>query len=227
VSSLAPRRPRVAAAGAVLAVAITAAVAAGAFTWLDQFAVTHLMPWLRPRRHPAVTFASLALPNVHGRPLAVAAQLWTYPASVVPSAMLVLLSVRRLPRSAAVRWCVLWVAANAIEVAGKATVHRPHLVKGHLHAVSFDQSLPSGHTLRSLLLAAVVAAGWRGGGAAWAWAAGVLFALVLIGAHTPSDVLAGIAVAVALAGWAPTCSGRDGCATTNGGGSRRTGWRGP
>jgi membrane-associated phospholipid phosphatase len=35
------------------------------------------------------------------------------------------------------------------------------------------------------------------------WAATVPFPLVATGAHTPADVVAGILVAVALAGWAP------------------------
>ena len=64
--SLAPRRPRAALAGAILFVAMAALVAAGAFTWLDQYAVSHLMPWLRPRHRPSVTFASLTLPGVRG-----------------------------------------------------------------------------------------------------------------------------------------------------------------
>ena len=55
MTPLAPRRPRLAAAGGLLLAGLTAAVAAGAFTWLDQFAVSHLMPWLEPRHHGAVT----------------------------------------------------------------------------------------------------------------------------------------------------------------------------
>jgi membrane-associated phospholipid phosphatase len=220
VTLLVPRRPRLAAAGALLAAAVAAAVAVGAFTWLDQFAVTHWMPWLVPHRHPFVTFASLTLPNVHGRPLEVAAQLWTYPASVVPSAAIVFVVARRFATPDALRWCALWIAANVIEVSGKLTVYRPHLVKDHVHALTLDHSLPSGHTIRSLLIAAVVASAWRSGRLAWIWAAGVLFALVVIGAHTPTDVLAGLAVTVALLGWAPG-------GTTAGGGSRETGWRGP
>ena len=41
--SLRPRRPRAALAGALLFALLAAFVAAGAFTWLDQYAVSHLM----------------------------------------------------------------------------------------------------------------------------------------------------------------------------------------
>jgi membrane-associated phospholipid phosphatase len=205
--SLAPRRPRIALAGAALFVATAALVAAGAFTRLDQYAVSHLMPWLQPEPHALVTISSLTLPGLEGSPGRKLVDLWTYPAAFVPSALLVLVSAWRMRVrgrvDAAVTSCALWVAGNAVELAGKLGVERPALYRDGGHVTGFDQSLPSGHTIRSLVVAGALAWAWRRGRLAFAWAAGVPFALVALGHHTPTDVVAGVFVAVAVAGWAP------------------------
>lgn len=212
--TLAPRRPRVALAGAALFVATAALVAAGALTWLDQYAVTHLMPWLRPRHHPLVTISSLTLPAVHGSVAQVLVDLWTYPAAFLPSALLVLAGAWRLRArgrmDAALAWCALWIAGNAVELAGKLAVERPPLHRGGVHVSGFDHSLPSGHTIRSLVVAGALAWAWRRGRLAFVWAAGVPFALVALGHHTPTDVVAGVFVGAILAGWAPTRTSRRG-----------------
>jgi membrane-associated phospholipid phosphatase len=208
--SLAPRRPWAALAGAALFAGTAALVSAGAFTWLDQYAVDHLMPWLRPRPHPFVTISSLTLPGAHGSGARVLIDLWTYPAAFVPSGLLVLASAWRLRAhgspDAAVTWCALWVAGNAIELAGKLGLERPGLEGHGLHVSGFDQSLPSGHTIRSLVVAGALACAWRHGRLAFLWAAGIPFALVVLGHHTPTDVVAGGFVVLFLAGWAPTPS---------------------
>lgn len=205
--TLAPRRPRAALAGAALFALLAALVAAGAFTRLDQYAVSHLMPWLMPRHHPFVTISSLTLPTLGHSAAHTAVDLYTYPAAFVPSAALVLLCAWRLrargETRAAVTWCALWVAGNAVELIGKVGVERPALHQGAVHVTAFDHSLPSGHTIRSLVVAAALAWTWRHGRLAFAWAAGVALALVALGAHTPTDVVGGVLVAVLLAGWAP------------------------
>jgi membrane-associated phospholipid phosphatase len=207
VSRLAPRRPRLAIAGGALFLAAAALVTSGALSGVDRYAVSHLMPWLRPRHHAFVTLSGLTLPSLGGSPGKSLVELWTYPAAFVPSLLLVLAAARRLradgaPR-AALAWCALWVAGNGVELVGKLSVVRPDLFLGPVHVAAFDHSLPSGHTVRSLLVAGALAAAWRHGRLAFAWAAGVLPALVALGAHTPTDVVAGVFVALALAGWAP------------------------
>jgi len=203
VRRLAPRRPRLAIAGGLLT-ALTATLAAtGALESVDRFAVAHLMPWLRVHHHPFVTFGSLTLPSPHS-PLANAVlDLWTYPAALVPSLVLVFVAASRLSRTDALVWCALWLAGNAVELAGKLTLRKPDLRHDQVHVSAFDNSLPSGHTIRAFVVAGAFAAAWRSGRVAYVWAATVPVALVAIGAHTPTDVVAGFFVAVTLGGWAP------------------------
>lgn len=208
--SLVPRRPWVALAGAALFAATAALVSAGAFTRLDQYAVDHLMPWWRLENHPFVTIAALTLPGLNGSVARVVVDLWTYPGALVPSALLLLASAWRLRArgrlDAAITWCVLWLAGNAVELAGKLWLQRPDLERHGMHVYGFDQSLPSGHTIRSLLVAGAIACAWHWGRLALVWAAGVPFALVVLGHHTPTDVAAGVFVVLFLAAWAPTRS---------------------
>jgi membrane-associated phospholipid phosphatase len=203
VTRLAPCRPRLAIAGGLLTALTATLVATGALASIDTFAVAHLMPWLAVRHHPSVKISSLILPSLESPAANAALELWTYPAALVPSLVLVLVAASRLARGDAIVWCALWCAGNAVELAGKLTLHKPALYHHHVHISAFDTSLPSGHTIRSLILAGAVAAAWRSGRTAYVWAATVPFALVATGAHTPTDVVTGILVAVALAGWAP------------------------
>ena len=63
--------------------------------------------------------------------------LWVYPAAVAPSAILIGVAAWKLHRrgddGAAVAWSVLWLAANAIEVAGKWADRTTSPVFGHGH----------------------------------------------------------------------------------------------
>jgi membrane-associated phospholipid phosphatase len=207
VRRLAPARPGLAVAGGVLTALTATLVALGALTFVDQFAVDHLMPWLEVRRHPFVTFGALTIPSIDPPAAHTAVELWTYPAAVVPSLLLVLVAASRLARPSALAWCALWCTGNAVELVGKLSLDRPALYHEHAHVAAFDSSLPSGHTIRSLVIAGALATAWRSGRAAYVWAATVPAALVVSGAHTPSDVVAGFFVAVTLAGWAPKVRG--------------------
>jgi membrane-associated phospholipid phosphatase len=184
---------------------MVALVASGVASGVDQFAVSHLMPWLEPRRRPVLTVSSLTLPRRHGPLGNVLLGLWTYPAAVAPSLVLVVLCARRLARRDGLALCALWLAGNLAEVVGKLTVTRPDLSSGDVHVVAFDNSLPSGHTIRSLVLAGAVALALPAfGRLMFVWAFGVLVALVVGGAHTPTDVAAGVLVAAVLTCWAPS-----------------------
>jgi membrane-associated phospholipid phosphatase len=204
--NLRPIRPVPALAGTALFVLTAALVGTGALSFVDRYAVAHLMPWLRPRGG-SLTLASLTIPTPRGSLASGLLDIWVYPASVLPSGLLVLLAAWALHRrgevAAAIRWCALWVAANVIELIGKGLVSRPALYWHGMHVSVFDHSLPSGHTLRSLTVAAALASTWHRGRLALVWAVTVVLILVPLGWHTPTDVAAGVFAAVALWGWAP------------------------
>lgn len=192
-----PRSPRLAVAGALLFVVTALLAAAGAFTRIDDFALAHLAPWLNPHAHSSITLATLTLPATGGSLGKQLVDLWIYPASVLPSLVIVVACAWR----EGLRWLALWVAGNAVEVIGKLVVSRPALRAHGLHATGFDHSLPSGHTIRAFLVAAALTAAWRHGRWAWLWAITVPAALVALGHHVPSDTVAGVFVVLALAGW--------------------------
>lgn len=188
---------RVALVSAILFVTLAVLVDLGRFTWLDQHAVSHWMPWLQPKPQPLVTIGGLFVPGTKSSAFGTLLDIWTYPAAVFPSFVIVALLVVLRGWNAAV-WAVLWVAANLVEVAGKLIVERPNLYFHGVHVSGLDHSLPSGHTLRSLVVATALAATWRAGRPALLWAATIPFALVALGAHTPTDVVAGLLAFTAL-----------------------------
>ncbi len=154
---------------------------------------------------------SLTAPSLYLPVARVLLTLWVYPAAVAPSAILIGVAAWKLHRrgddGAAVAWSVLWLAANAIEVAGKWLIERPALYSGTgIHVTAFDQSLPSGHTLRSLVVAGAFAYTWRWGWVVVAWAATVAVVLVPLGWHTPTDIAAALFVALMLWSFAPSRS---------------------
>lgn len=178
--------------------ALSAVVALGALNGVDRYAVRHLMPGLDPRHSSVPTLGEVLVP-ISGSHSAssIAADLWLYPASVPFSALVVggcgVALLRRGLRRAAVVWVAAWVVANAVEVLVKDAVRKPALSAQGYHLVAFDSSFPSGHTLRSLLVVAVLAVvAVRAGRWAAVWAATVPPLLVVAGWHTPSDVAGGL-----------------------------------
>jgi membrane-associated phospholipid phosphatase len=122
--------------------------------------------------------------------------LWLYPASFPVSGLILLgcaLAWRRRgePRAGAL-WLAAWFFGTLVEAVVKHLLERPHLFAAGLHVRGFDHSLPSGHALRSLLVAAALSSLVRRGRWAWAWAATVWVLLVVEGWHTPTDVVAGL-----------------------------------
>ena len=195
---LAARLPIVAAVGAGVFVLLAVLVATGVLTSLDEHAVAHWMPWLRPSRprliHVAAVFVPQTRPTLGGTLVA----LWTYPASPFVSMLIVAACAyavrRRGSPGAAISLCALWIVANVLELTGKAVIERPPV-----GVAGFRHSYPSGHAIRACVVAAGIAWTWRRAGpAAAAWALTVPVALVLLGDHTPTDVVGGLALAACL-----------------------------
>jgi membrane-associated phospholipid phosphatase len=165
------------------------------------------MPGIEPGAQGSLLDALLPVGDRHGF-WRVAADLWLYPASAPLSSAIVGLACLALWRRgwhrAALLWGSAFVAGTAIEILVKEVLERPALYAvgngRRAHVVGFDHSLPSGHTIRSFLIAAaLLALSPRLGRAAAVWAASVVPILVVAGWHTPTDVAAGLLLAAALA----------------------------
>ena len=196
-------------AAVVAAFALLAAlVAAGPMTPVDQFSLDHLMPWLVPGNASAGNSAGFWRPfALHTSTGTKILNLWVYPCSVLVSGLAVAgcaaLSWRRLGPVAALGPAAAWLVGNAIEVLGKGTIVRPALY-GHadglrVHAVAYDDSFPSGHMMRGLIVAYAVVMVWRRARPyAIVWVVLVGPALVLNSAHTLTDVVGGALLGIAL-----------------------------
>jgi membrane-associated phospholipid phosphatase len=201
-----PRPLRPIAATLVALAGVTALVLGGVLTGLDEWGLDHVMPALDPTAHGTGIVSS------HGlwRPFALDIPWWqkvldlyTYPGSALVSGLVVAIAcgvlVRRGQRVASLVWLGAWVAASGIELIGKHVLTRPSLywTNGHarLHVVPFDNSYPSGHTIRSVVIAAIIASVWRRARVpVAAWLALVPVALVVVAAHTITDVIGGLAL---------------------------------
>jgi membrane-associated phospholipid phosphatase len=185
--------------------ALAVLVALGAFTRVDQYATSHWMPGLEANGTTGLVDSLLPVGKRRG-PWDLAADAWLYPASAPVAALVFLLACgtlwRRGRRVAAVWWAGALVVGTLIELVVKHVLARPalYVVDEGLrdHVTGFDHSLPSGHTLRSALIAALLLyLRPRVGRAAAAWAASVVVLLVVAGWHTPTDIAAGLLLAAA------------------------------
>ncbi len=188
-------------------VLLTIGVCLGWFTWLDQWIIDHFTGSVSTRHDATPMFTGGILLPFNGttpnweRPFAT----WTWGGSIVVSVLVVIWVARSLRRAGrpleASLWLTVWVIGNAIEVAGKHELTRP-LLYGTVDGVRslvgpFTSSYPSGHAMRSFFVAAAITAvrpHWR----RWlfAWFALVPVFLVLIGAHTITDVIGGTLLAM-------------------------------
>ncbi len=118
----------------------------------------------------------------------------TLPASFLIAVAIVLACSRAL--------AIALVAAVAVETLCKEVLVRPALYDGSFHVIAFDTSFPSGHTLRTIIVARAIAWRWpRAGPIAAAWAVASIALLLVAGWHTPSDLLGGVLLgALALLG---------------------------
>jgi membrane-associated phospholipid phosphatase len=184
---------------------LSALVVAGACTRIDQYAVDHWMAHVSSQAGSASVWSAFRPYPRGGSASETAFNIWAFPACVDISALGLMLCcvalVRRGQRSRASVWVAAWVAGNGIELAGKRLLDRPALmstVNGLRRNIQdFDNSFPSGHTIRALLLAFMLAAVWpRLARPLLLWAVGVCIVLVLDGDHTPSDVAGGLVAAL-------------------------------
>jgi len=198
VAAASTKEDAVAVAGGAVFLALAVLVATGAFTSFDDYAVAHWMPWLRESTPRLIHVSSVFVPQTRSTLGGTLVGLWTYPASPFISVLVVAgcayVAVRRGRARTAVSVCALWIVANAAELVGKVVIARPPV-----GVAGFRHSYPSGHTIRACVVAAVITWTWRrAGAAATAWALLVPVALVLLGDHTPTDVVGGVALAACL-----------------------------
>lgn len=193
-----------AATAAVLAAAFAALaglVAAGELTAVDRWAMLHAMPDATfTGERPTFLQAVVPLWGLPWRsPVDVVTNLVTVPAAFLVATVIVGAACRALRGRAALLLATVYVAANAVEAIVKSALTRPPLVIRGLHVAGFDNSFPSGHTIRTVVLAVAVAAAWpRAVRAIAVWAACSL-AMIEIGAvHVPSDIAGGLVLVGAL-----------------------------
>jgi membrane-associated phospholipid phosphatase len=170
--------------------ALAALVAAGAFSRVDQWAVDHLMPEANFRNEGGGLLEGL-VPLLHSNwssTYAVAANIVTLPASFLVSLAIAFACSRAL--------AAFLITAVAVEVLCKEVLTRPALYDGSFHITAFDSSFPSGHALRTMMVAAAV--GWRWPRTrliAGVWATASLVLIQLAGWHTPTDIAGGVLLA--------------------------------
>jgi membrane-associated phospholipid phosphatase len=170
--------------------ALAALVAAGAFTHVDQWAVDHLMPGASFHTGAGGVLEGV-VPLLHSNwnsAYAIAANIVTLPASFLISLAIAFMCSRAFGAAL--------VTAVAIEVLCKEVLTRPALYNGSFHIAAFDSSFPSGHALRTVIVAAAV--GWRWPGMrpiAIVWAIVSLVLIQLAGWHTPTDIAGGVLLA--------------------------------
>jgi membrane-associated phospholipid phosphatase len=170
--------------------ALAALVATGACTRVDQWAVDELMPGATFRHEGGGLLEGL-VPLLHSNwdsGYAIAANIVTLPASFLISLAIGYVCSRALAATL--------LAAVAVETLCKELLTRPALYDGSFHITPFDSSFPSGHALRTVIVAAVVAWRWpRARHGAVAWAIVSLVLIQLTGWHTPTDIVGGVILA--------------------------------
>jgi membrane-associated phospholipid phosphatase len=161
----------------------------GAFTRVDQWSVDHVMPGAS-FHHAQGGLVDGLVPLLHSRwgsPLAVAVNIVTLPASFFIAFAIALACSRAFG--------IALAAAVAVEVLCKEVLVRPALHHGSFHIATFDSSFPSGHALRTVIVAAAIASiRPRARSFAAAWAIGSIVLLLLAGWHTPTDLAGGVLV---------------------------------
>jgi len=190
--------------------ALAALVAAGQLTSIDRWAVDHAMPAAHlTGSKPTLVGALVPLWGAKWDSVGQAVtNVVTLPAAFLVATVLVAAACAQLRDRAGVALAAAFVAGNAIEELTKSTLTRPALYHHGIHLAGFDGSYPSGHTLRTVLLAAAIGAAWpRARRWVAIWAVCSVAMIELGGLHVPSDIAGGLLLAGGLAAtasaWAP------------------------
>jgi len=192
---------RASAAAAVAAFAALAVlVAHGTLTRIDQWSVDHLMPGAAFSGKPTLADAVVPLLGAQWHPaLHAVSEIVTVPASFTPALVIVAAAGARLRGRAAAALGLAFVAGNVAEIVVKSTLTRPALYAHGVRLTGFASSFPSGHTIRTILVALALAWAWpRSRWWALAWSAASIAFLVLGGHHVPSDIAGGLLLGGAL-----------------------------
>jgi membrane-associated phospholipid phosphatase len=97
-------------------------------------------------------------------------------------------------RREAAAWMLAFVGSLMVEMIGKAVVTRPYAGGSRLLGTPIVQgTFPSGHTMRSIIVAAALCAAWPRY-RFWfiAWAALTIATVEATGMHSPSEITAGV-----------------------------------
>jgi membrane-associated phospholipid phosphatase len=189
---------------------LTAAVGTGLVRPVDRFAIDHLQPLsgtslAQSVAPPDPLVALRPVVNGHRSVLVSAAAIAFAPADTLSAVIIVaaagLMLYRRGRPRAAAAWIVALVTGLAIEGTGKLLVDQIQFSPSStILGVTLNGSYPSGHTIRSVILATMVATLWPRT-RLWliAWVVLVTSLLELGGLHVPSDIAGGFLAGGALA----------------------------
>jgi membrane-associated phospholipid phosphatase len=190
---------------------LTGAVAADALRPVDRYAIDHLMPFtadsVAGTIAPSEPWDAIG-PIVRGdRSVAQSVAALAFAPADAASALLLAagatLLVRRRgrPRRAGAGWIAAVLAGLVVEVAGKIVIPQiSYTPASVILGVRISGTYPSGHTTRSVIVAAIVVWLWpRLLPLAVVWVAYVAAVLELGGLHVPSDIAGGFLIGGALA----------------------------
>jgi membrane-associated phospholipid phosphatase len=190
---------------------LTAAVATGALRPVDRYAIHHAMPYaddsVAGTIAPSEPWNAIR-PIVSGhRSFAqsigalVFAPADTISALLLAAGATVLVRRRGRPWRAGGIWIAAVVVGLVVEVTGKLVIPQIHYTYSSVvFGVRIDGTFPSGHTTRSVIVAAMLVTLWpRLRPLAIAWVVYVTAVLELGGLHVPSDIAGGFLIGGALA----------------------------
>ena len=195
------RADAVAAACAAAFAALASLVSVGDLTGVDRWAMAHAMPDASfTGGKPTIAGALVPLwDSSWNDAVAIVTNVLTLPAAFLVASAIVAASCLALRNRDAVLLACAFIAGNVVEEITKTALTRPPLYAHGLHVVAFDNSFPSGHTIRTVLVAVAVAAAWpRLAAWVWAWAIGSTAMIELGALHVPSDIAGGLLLAGAL-----------------------------
>ena len=192
-------------------VVLTGLVAADALRPVDRYAIHHLMPYASDSVAGTIAPSepeNAVKPIIHGnRSLAQTIAAVAFAPADSTSALLlaaattVVIRRRRGPWRAGAVWIAALLAGLAVEGVGKLIIPQiTFTYSSVVLGVKIEGTYPSGHTMRSVIVATMIASLWpRVRPLAIGWVLYVTAVLELGGLHVPSDIAGGYLIGGALA----------------------------